>query len=322
MSSTGPPAHAPLRVDAVFDLVLQSVGRLLGGDGGSIMLRTAADELEVVSAPSNPAALGARVRFGEGVAGAVADTRDAVLVNGRAGNRAKPVDSGMCVPLLHDDELFAVMNVNAEPGRSFVDHDLVAATEFGRHAARALAAARLYEIDRLQGAATPERHLERMLSHLAEAGTVDFVVPQPVERVDAVGTARAVAASFDTPTTPTSVRGASSAWVSSRDEWLTRALRELVDNGHRHGGPPVRILVEARESQVVLAVADGGAGIPAQFRRRVFEPFARLDEAHELPGLGLGLTIVRRLVQASTGGVRIVDTPVGGIAVQLLLPVA
>ncbi len=316
--ASGPPA--PLRVDAVFDLVLQSVGRLLGGDGGSIMLVTGDEELEVVCSPSNAAALGVRVQFGEGIAGRVAQSLDPVLVNGRAGNRARPIDSAMCVPLVHEGRLFAVMNVNAAEGVTFGDHDLVAATEFGRYAADALAEARLYEIDRLSGAPDPGAHLARMLGHLADAGTVDFVAARPIERVDAMEVAREVAASFDTPATPTGARGATSAWVASTAEWLARILRELVDNGHRHGSAPVRIVVEDREAHVAISVADGGAGIPAEFRRKVFEPFARLDDALERPGLGLGLTIVRRLVQASAGGVRIVDTPVGGIAVQVLLP--
>lgn len=319
MSDQPPAAAAPLKVEAVLEVVLATAGRLVGGHGGSIMLLVGGDELEVVCSPENPAALGARVRLGEGVAGQVAQTCDAVLVSGRAGRRAKPVDSGMSVPLMHDGRLFGVLNVNAMAGREFGDHDLEAATAFARHAADALAEARLYEVGRREGEERPEAHLDAMLGHLSAAASVDFVERQRLAVVDVAEVAREVAAKIDASGRPTGVRGPASVRVVSRPEWIERVLHELIANGHAHGEPPVRVIFELTGPWVVMSVADSGPGIPPEERERVLEPFGRLDAALSKPGLGLGLTIARRLVEASGGSITIVDTPVGGAAIQVRL---
>lgn len=318
--ATDAPGAAPLQVDAVLDVVLASAGRIFEGEGGSIMLLVGPEELEVVASPANPAALGARVRFGEGVAGKVAASQDAVLVTGRAGNRSKPVDSGMCVPLLHDGRIFGVLNVNARPARTFTDHDLVAATTFAGHAADALAAARLYEVERRQGADAPERHLEAMLAHLHRAASVDFVHPGTDESVNVAAVARSIAGLEERAGRPTGVRGPTDVFIHGRSRELRRLLQELVDNGHRHGEAPVRMIVEEADGRIVLTVADSGPGVPVPDRTRVFEPYGRLERDSDGPGVGLGLTIARRLGESMGATMTVLDTPVGGAAVRVDFP--
>lgn len=315
-------AAARLQLDAVLDTVLAAAGRIFQGEGGSVMLRVGDAELEVIASPMNPAALGARVRFGDGVAGRVAESCDAVLVSGRAGNRSQPIDSGMCVPLMHEGRIFGVLNINGGAGRAFTDHDLVAATKFGVHAAAALAAARSYEVDRREGAEQPERHLAQMLQRLAAAASVDFTLPARSEVVDLGRLARSVAAETEREGRPTGVRGPSSVRVLGREADLRRLLRELVDNGHRHGEPPVRLIFERLVDRISLTVVDSGPGVPAPRRAEVLEPFARLGRASDGAGLGLGLTIAKRLVSSMGGTLTIGDTPVGGAAFVVRLPPA
>ena len=310
---------APLQIEAVLDVVLSSAGRLLLGEGGSVMLLVGTDELEVVCAPDNAAALGARVRFGEGVSGKVAATCDPVLVSGRAGRRSKPVDSAMCVPLMHRGRIFGVLNINAKPGHSFTEHDLQAATEFGKSAADALASARLYEVDRRDGAEKPERHLDDMLAHLNEAASIDFVEPRRAVLVDAAKVARDVAEGATGAGRPTDVRAPISVPVLADARHLRRALTELVDNGHMHGATPVRMIFEADDDTATITIADGGPGIPERNRDHVFEPFARLDPTSSLPGLGLGLTMARRLIESIGGELTVDETPVGGAAFKVVL---
>lgn len=319
-AAAGTPGPAPLQVEAVLDVVLASAGRLFRGEGGSIMLLVGVDELEVVCAPGNEAALGARVRFGEGVAGQVAASHDPVLVSGRAGKRSRPVDSAMSVPLLHDARIFGVMNVNAASGHSFSEHDLVAATAFAGHAADALAEARLYEVERREGGESPERHLGLMLGHLADAARIDFFEPARHEQVDIARLAREVADEEEADGRTTGVRGPSGVRVRGDAGYIERAMHELIDNGHVHGEPPVRIIFEVGESDVSITIADSGQGVPPDDRKQVFEPYGRLDRSASLPGLGLGLTIARRLLEASGGSVEITETPVGGGAFRIRLP--
>ena len=312
------PEASPLEIEAVLDIVLTSAARLLEGEGGSVMLRTGPDELEVVAAPGNPAALGARVKFGDGVAGKVAENCDAVLVTGRAGVRAKPIDSGMSVPLMHQGSLFGVMNVNGGAGRTFNEFDLQAATAFAGHAADALAAARRYEMARQQSDADAERHLTEMLRHLNSAASVNFEELTPLETFDFGTIVRAVAEEESAEGRRTDVRGPLSLWVVGRPARLRRALRELVRNAHAHGEPPVRVVLETGDPAAVT-VADAGPGVPEDDRERLFEPFVRLDRAAAVPGLGLGLTIARQAVEACGGSVTITETPVGGGALRIRL---
>lgn len=307
---------APLQIEAVLDVVLSSACRLLLGESGSIMLLVGTSELEVVCSPANPAALGARVRFGEGVAGKVAATADPVLVSGRAGRRSKPVDSAMSVPLLHGGRIFGVLNINAAEGHAFSDHDLKAATSFGAGAADALAAARLYEVDRRRGVTRPERHLEEMRGHLAAAASIDFVEPRRIVLVDAAKVARDAAAGARSRGR-TDVRGPASVPVLADARHLRRALSELIDNGLLHGSAPVTIVFEVGDDLATVTVADGGSGVPPAERARVFAPYVRLRDDH--PGLGLGLTIARQLVRALGGELEVAETPVGGAAFRFSL---
>jgi hypothetical protein len=315
---------APLEVDAVLDLVLSSAARLFQGEGGSIMLLVDDQELEVVASPVNPAALGARVRFGEGVAGKVAESLEPILLSGRVGKRTTIVDSSMCFPLLHDGQLFGVLNINSKPVHIFDGHDLTAGIAFGAHAADALIEARLYEVSRQAGDPEPERHLTAMLKHLQAAAAVDFVGAIGSDEVDIAAIARSVAAAEDAAGRPTSVRGSCDGFVIGAGKQVRRMLQELVDNGHRHGGPPVRIVFEPPDARgdIELAVLDSGPGVPGDDRAQVFEPFGRLERDTDGPGIGLGLTVVQRIVEAMGGTVSIGDAPVGGAAIAVRLPQA
>lgn len=76
---------------------------------------------------------------------------------------------------------------------------------------------------------------------------------------------------------------------------LERVLRNLLDNAMKHGGNGlVRLDVRPHEAEVSITVSDDGPGIPEESRARVFDEFYRGNEAGP-PGLGLGLSIVRRL---------------------------
>ena len=309
----------PLHVEAVFARVLASAARLFQGEGGSIMLRVGDEDLEVVASPANPAALGATVRIGVGIAGRVAATCEPVLVSGRVNERTNAVDSSVCLPLVHQGQLFGLLNINARPVHIFTNHDLDAGTAFGGHAADALAEARLYELARLDGGPEPRRHLEAMERHFTAAASVDFVGPIARDEVHLDAIVRSIASAEDRAGRETIVRGASDAAVLSEGKAVRRLVQELVDNAHRHGARPVRLLLESADEDVVLTVTDHGPGIPAGERERLFEPYARLDRETDGPGVGLGLTIAQRLAQAMGGSVAFADMPAGGAAVVLRL---
>lgn len=101
--------------------------------------------------------------------------------------------------------------------------------------------------------------------------------------------------------------------VSGDDDQLRRVVRNLADNAERHARSTVSFEVSRENGHVALAVADDGPGVPADQRERIFERFARLDEARgrTVGGTGLGLAIVGELVALHGGSVRVADAPVG-----------
>jgi two-component system, OmpR family, sensor histidine kinase KdpD len=101
---------------------------------------------------------------------------------------------------------------------------------------------------------------------------------------------------------------------------IRRVLDNLIDNALKHGHAPIRVTVSEEHDRILMTVFDSGPGIPVACRERIFERFSRLDRDRENPGIGLGLPIVRALVQGSGGQIRVDDAPEGGAAFTVSLP--
>jgi signal transduction histidine kinase len=107
---------------------------------------------------------------------------------------------------------------------------------------------------------------------------------------------------------------------------VRQALVNLVDNAIKYGGEHqcIRLGVESRGPMVHLVVEDSGPGVPATERERIFEPYARLaaDQVSERTGTGLGLSVVRQIIEASGGRVWMEDASRGGARVVIELRAA
>ena len=109
--------------------------------------------------------------------------------------------------------------------------------------------------------------------------------------------------------------------VAMGDKALERVVANLVDNALRYGERAFAG-IEAGGARAVLLIEDEGPGIPAEEREHVFEPFHRLEESRnrDSGGTGLGLTIVRRLVERHGGSIELGASRRGGLAVRVALP--
>jgi NtrC-family two-component system sensor histidine kinase KinB len=86
---------------------------------------------------------------------------------------------------------------------------------------------------------------------------------------------------------------------------IGQALGNLLSNALKHtsAGGRIALTAEAGETWVRFHVSDTGAGIPAAFLSRIFEPFFRLPGRRNETGAGLGLAIVKEIVDAHGGTV-------------------
>jgi signal transduction histidine kinase len=112
------------------------------------------------------------------------------------------------------------------------------------------------------------------------------------------------------------------AEVIGSERLFRRAVRNLLSNALRHARSHVRVSITQSSGTILIQIDDDGPGIPASERTRVLEPFVRLDESRsrELGGVGLGLTIVERIVRATGGSLRIGEASSGGASVAISWP--
>lgn len=99
-----------------------------------------------------------------------------------------------------------------------------------------------------------------------------------------------------------------------------QVMLNLLDNAVKHGrGSRITVAATAEKNDLLVTVDDAGPGIPAEWRRRVFEPFTQVP-GRNTTGAGIGLAIVRDLIDAHGGRVWIESSPLGGARVTLALP--
>jgi signal transduction histidine kinase len=97
---------------------------------------------------------------------------------------------------------------------------------------------------------------------------------------------------------------------------LTQVVTNLLSNAIKFSpsGADVTIALEDHSERVRTIVRDHGPGIPEAFKPRIFEKFAQADasNARQKGGTGLGLNIVKQIVQRLGGDVGFADAPGGG----------
>ncbi len=104
---------------------------------------------------------------------------------------------------------------------------------------------------------------------------------------------------------------------------LQQCLTNLVENALKYAPPgsPIELLATGSTCAVHLHVRDRGPGVPEPERQRIFERFVRGSAAAGCSGSGLGLSVVRLLMERMGGAVEVAEAPEGGADFQLVLPV-
>lgn len=102
---------------------------------------------------------------------------------------------------------------------------------------------------------------------------------------------------------------------------LDQILSNLLSNALKYGGgEDIDVSLDCDAQSVTLSVRDRGAGIPHEARARIFERFERIVDSSKAGGIGLGLWIVRQIVNRFGGSISVEDAPERGSTFRVQLP--
>jgi PAS domain S-box-containing protein len=221
-----------------------------------------------------------------------------------------------------DDELrvrnaeLARINARLDQFAHIVGHDL-------RAPMRALSNAAIWIVEDLGEAAneTVRSHVRRIvearermsamlddLRSYSRAG-LDSTAPEPVDLHEIVAAIEKYAPSGIAATI--TVAGPVYRFVVQRTA-IEIVLRNLIENAIRHcdrDAVAISVHCEERDGQLMFEVADDGPGVPPCFHPYIFTPFAKVDPSSSRGGTGMGLTLVKRVIEDNGGTITLDSRP-------------
>lgn len=168
-----------------------------------------------------------------------------------------------------------------------------------------------------------ERIVGQCLAFL-QTEVVSLQTPTPLMFADAVSNEVARHCELGRPVSMRVSDDAAACAVAIAPGSVQRLLDNLIDNALQHGQPPVEVsLTRPEPDRLALTIRDHGVGIAEAQRARVLDAFVQIEPARATSGrCGLGLAIVRRIVDGCGGTLALTEAEGGGLSVTLTFPTA
>ncbi|HWL91405.1 MAG TPA: PAS domain S-box protein, partial [Actinomycetota bacterium] len=167
------------------------------------------------------------------------------------------------------------------------------------------------------------RRLERLVTNLLDLDRLARGVLRPTfEETDVGELVRRMVTETD-PSGQQIQVSAESVTVAIDPPKVERIVENLLVNAIKHtpAGTSVRVSVTGSEHGVTIAVEDEGDGVPREMREKIFEEFSQgMDAPHPSPGVGIGLTLVRRFAEMHHGRAWVEEGKGGGASFRVFLP--
>ncbi len=109
----------------------------------------------------------------------------------------------------------------------------------------------------------------------------------------------------------------SSSIVQADYRLLLRAVSNLIRNSILHASSSVQVEIDKKENGYSVTVSDDGSGFPPGFTQKATNPFVK---GHKSTGVGLGLSIVNRIVERHSGELTLSNTDTGGASASITIP--
>lgn len=110
--------------------------------------------------------------------------------------------------------------------------------------------------------------------------------------------------------------------VWGNENLLKIAFSNVVENAFKFSGQDVWLSFQFQPEKLAITIKDNGIGIPEQALPQIFDPFFRADNAHHLPGYGVGLPLTKKIVDLHAGTIEINSPQQKGTIVTITLPLA
>jgi signal transduction histidine kinase len=149
----------------------------------------------------------------------------------------------------------------------------------------------------------------------------DEAAVEPIERVDIGVLLQTVCDEFNDAGYAVDYEGPSHCGASCRPQAMQRALVNLIDNALQFDARTKARLEQQRDG-VVVSIEDDGPGIPDAQKEAVFAPFMRGQsvDGSRRDGSGLGLSIVKAIVESHDGRIALTDRRPHGLCVEMFIP--
>lgn len=178
--------------------------------------------------------------------------------------------------------------------------------------------------DFLERLLTGAEKLEHLVEDLLDVDRLKRGVSSPRQSALEVGAlVRRVVESSGVPSTRPVAVHAEPAVAPVDPAMVERIVENLLVNAAKHtpAGSPIEISVRPQDGGVLICVEDTGDGVPDEQKESVFEAFVRgPDVPRHAPGVGIGLSLVRRFAELHGGSAWVTDRAGGGASVQVFLP--
>ncbi len=176
------------------------------------------------------------------------------------------------------------------------------------------------DVEQKEKAAADLDEMQAMLEATLSFARDDVADEHPVA-VDLAAMLQSLAADFADAGRAASYDGPDRLTLQGRPVALRRVFQNLIDNALRYG-EEAGVSLRQADGWAEVQIDDRGPGIPPELRERVFDPFFRVEasRSRDTGGSGLGLAVVRAIVQRHDGEIALEDRPGGGLRVRVLLP--
>ena len=167
------------------------------------------------------------------------------------------------------------------------------------------------------------RAAKTLLTDLLDLDRLDAGIVEPRrEMVDLSELVRRIADCPDLDGRPVMIEAADHVTLGVDRAKVERIVENLLVNADRHTPETSRIWIRVSEQDggAVIAVEDDGPGVPDVLKESIFEAFRRGPDAAELPGSGIGLSLVAKFAEMHGGRAWVEDRPGGGASFRVFLP--